>query len=63
MPVYESYNAFNEQFDVRVSRLGIMYCLQIGRSVPADKFLMVIHIRETGSVSEPGSPHRLSKWR
>ena len=38
-----------------------MYCLQIGRSVSADEFLMVIHIRETGSVSEPGSPHRLSK--
>ena len=29
MPVYESYNVFNEQFDVGVSILGIMYFLQI----------------------------------
>ena len=29
MPVYDSYNAFNEQFDGWVSRLSIMYFLQI----------------------------------
>ena len=35
--------------------LGIIIYLQIDRSVSADDFLMGMHIRETGSLSEPGS--------
>ena len=35
--------------------LGIIIYLQIDRSLSADEFLMVIHIREPGAQSEPGS--------
>ena len=37
--------------------LGIIIYLQIDRSVPAYGFLMVIHIRETGSLTRTGLSH------
>ena len=56
-PVSDSQNAFSEQVDGWGFRLATIIYLQIDRSVSADEFLMVIHIRETASPKRTGLSH------